>query len=280
MVSKNQEEQIIKETKALVKLFITTNASDIELSKMTGISSSTVGRRLTNKERIFKSFPDNGEKVYAVITSKRKSNLKQGKLLGGQISMLNSVGNNLEKLPKLKLAALSKSKEKQIRILIHMALTFRVKLKLLADLFQTDEQELLEKINLVSNESINKALDYLFNYDDYNQELSLANLIDFYSRFIMARQKKDKEEQKRLINEIDDSKVKIVLKSSHNLNKMSNEDIKVFLDYQFKYGLSSQDTARTLNFEINEYNEKIKEVLNVDDKLNKRFKLLMEYNKE
>ena len=276
MVSKNQEEQILKETKALVKLFITTNASDIELSKMTGISSSTVGRRLTNEKRILTAFPDNGEKVYAVITSKRKSNLKQGKLLGGQISMLNNANvSSLEKLPKLKLAALSKSKDKQIRILIHMVLTFRVKLKLLSRLFQFEEQELLNDIHNVSNDSINKALDYLFNYDEFNQEIALANLIDFYSRFIMARQRKDKNAQKRLINEIDDYKVKLVLK---NLASMDKIDFKSFLDYQFKYGLTLEETAKTLKIDSNIYENKIKEILAERKELKTRYELLEKFN--
>ena len=71
------DEKMIKETRQLVNLFLRTNKSDIELSRMTGISSSTVGRRLTNEFGILKAFPERGAEIYELIKENRQKNLQR-----------------------------------------------------------------------------------------------------------------------------------------------------------------------------------------------------------
>ena len=71
MRSKKQEEEMKVKILFLSKLFLESNYSDIELSNITGISSSSVGRYLTSdlaKEVL-------GSDIYNEISKKRQENL-------------------------------------------------------------------------------------------------------------------------------------------------------------------------------------------------------------
>ena len=158
MVSKEQEEQIIKETRQIVKVFLLTKASDVELAKKFNISSSTIGRRLTNEARILKAFPDNGEKVYDVVKRLRKANSAAGKILGAETSKMMHGSDDVKQ--KLNLSALAREEGKQYGMLRHIILTFRPKLSLVSELFQIDEKELYD--NLIKYCSQNKdVFDYV-----------------------------------------------------------------------------------------------------------------------
>ena len=135
----NKKEQVLRETKLLVRLFLKTNASDEELSKMTGISSSTVGRRLTNRDIILSCFPANGERLFEIVREKRKYNRERGKVIGNQTSVLN----NFNGTPKLRLDVIYKDERKQLKFLSHLVLTFRAKLPLISELFGFEERKFL-----------------------------------------------------------------------------------------------------------------------------------------
>lgn len=281
MVSKTDEERIIAETKQIVRLFLDTNLSDIEISKMTGFSSSTVGRRLTNKNRILKAFPEDGENIYQSIVQKRSENAKQGKLLGGQVSMLNygvntQSGEQLS-LPKLRLEIFSKNEEKQIKFLIHIALTFRVKLPILSQLFQIGEKELLELILKYSGGSY-KSILYLFYHDSSDQTIALNNLIVFYRNLVNAIKNKDLEMQKIIISQIDDSKARDLIKNKNLGDRLSLESIKTILRYQLKYALTQNVVADI--FEINQrnYRRRLDALLQQNQELSMQFYLLSSFN--
>lgn len=80
MRSKKQEEEMKVKILFLSKLFLESNYSDIELSNITGISSSSVGRYLTSD--LAKEVLD--EKTYNDISKKRQENLYNAKIKGGQ----------------------------------------------------------------------------------------------------------------------------------------------------------------------------------------------------
>ena len=80
MRSKKQEEEMKVKILFLSKLFLESNYSDIELSNITGISSSSVGRYLTSD--LAKEILD--EKTYNDISKKRQENLYNAKIKGGQ----------------------------------------------------------------------------------------------------------------------------------------------------------------------------------------------------
>ena len=131
VVSEKQQEYILAETRYLVEYFLNTNKSDIEISKATGISSSTVGRRLTNKQRIVEAFPEDGLGKYNKVMERRKANLARAKIIGGQTSRLNnSIINGKSKdfsgTTKLSLDILYPNEEQQWEFLMHIALCFRL----------------------------------------------------------------------------------------------------------------------------------------------------------
>ena len=118
----DKQKEIMEETVMLVNLFLETNESDILLGERTGISSSTVGRRLTNRDTILKCFPDNGERLYEIIKEKRKNNLQRGKIIGSQASKLNNL-EFMNDTPKLRLDVLYRDERKQTWLLSQLALT-------------------------------------------------------------------------------------------------------------------------------------------------------------
>ncbi len=81
MRSKSQEEEMKVKILLLSKLFLESNYSDIELSNITGISSSSVGRYLTSPL----AMEVLGHDVFNVIAQKRRENLYNAKIKGGQI---------------------------------------------------------------------------------------------------------------------------------------------------------------------------------------------------
>ena len=274
VTSNTQEEQIIKQIKLLVTLFLKYNESDIELSERTGISSSTVGRRLTDKERILKAFPDNGEKLYNVIAKKRKENKYNGKVMGGQISMLNHSENNDN--TKLRIDLIYNDEERQIRLLKHMALTYRVKLPLLAELFGIDENTLLDKLLEVSGESYNSLM-YLFYHDFSDQEIARRDLISFYQLLLVAKKRKDTTTQNLLIRKVSDYHMQEVIKKHEEGKAYTDNEIETILKYQLKYALSSSQIAKMIGIRGNSYNERVLKLIELSPELKEQYDVLANY---
>lgn len=87
MRSKEQDERIKAKVLFLGKLFLTNpNLSDKELSEISGISSTSVGRYLTSED----AREVLGEKTFNFIKEKRKENLYKAKVKGGQTFASNN----------------------------------------------------------------------------------------------------------------------------------------------------------------------------------------------
>lgn len=260
MVSSEQKLKIVKETKLLVELFLKTKHSDTELAKITGISSSTVGRRLTNKERIAEAFTRNGEEIYKTVMSLRKKNLLRGKIIGGQASMLNNVYTNKEgdfiENTKLRLDIIYDDLKMQMKFLFHLALTFKAKPELLASLFQIDEKEILTQLILVSGKAYSSLL-YLLYHDNTNQEVARNNIITFYKDLLNAIRKRDVVTKKDLIESITDNKVSKILKKDIDINNMTDEEIFSILNYQLKYSLDITNLVNTLKINGLTYQKRV-----------------------
>lgn len=275
MVNTKKEQKILDETILLVKMFLETNLSDIELSNRTHISSSTVGRRLTNKDVILKCFPNNGEKIYELIRQMRKSNLKRAKELGSFTSMVN----NNENITKLRLDAVYKDKLDQVKFLSHLALYFRAKLPLLSNLFNISEKELLNDL-IVNDNGCYESLLYLFYQDNFDQELAKSRIIEYYKELINAISKKDIEMHSYLINLIGDSKV-IDFKLNHKSSSISNEDAINLLMYQLKYSLSNNKMKEKFELDITNYKNMIEKIIKNNEELKERYaSLVFFYEKE
>lgn len=278
MIVENKKEQVMRETKLLVNLFLKTNASDTELSKMTKISSSTVGRRLTNKEVILMCFPEKGERIYEIIKEKRQYHSQIGRIIGNQLSTLNNATlyNNS---PKLRLDVIYNDYNKQMQFLTHLILHFRIQLPLLCELFGYEQNKILDEL-LRFNKDITLSLEYLFFKDNYNQELAKREVIDYYRILIDAIKNKDIATKNVLIREISDYKIK-VFKDRHNFGDIkSDQDILILLNHQLKYALSNSKLAEKYNFNITQYIRRVRNITSNIPELNKRFEELTDYYKE
>ena len=282
MTSREQDIKIIEETKMLVDLFLKTNASDIELSKKTGISSSTVGRRLTNKDYILKAFPTNGEILFEKIKLKRQENLLKGKALGGQTTLLNHVFTKDEERKvtgstKLKLDVIFPKEENQNRFLVHISLYFHLHLDTLSLLFQIDEKELFDKLNKISPSSY-KSFEYLFKMDDTNQDIARENFLNYYRELINAMRERNLEEKKRLINEVCDKKV-LDFRNNHKPgDTILEEDIIALFNYQMKYALSNESIGYMFNIHNKNYAKRINAYLFDKPELKRSYEHVVDYN--
>lgn len=284
MRSVSQEEKIIRETKELVELFLQTNASDIELSKMTGISSSTVGRRLTNVQNISKAFPLNGLELSRQIKTKRQENLLHGKALGGQTTLINHVylqqeDGKFNGATKLRLDILAKDENTIYRILMHAALTFRLHPDTLSEMFQIDEKELYEKLLNVSGNCYD-AMMFLFYHDGRSQSKAKSDFLDFYRALLNAIRNKDIDEKKRVIGMVSDARASEFKKRNRiDGEKISDEEIYVLIKYQVKYALNGEIMARIFNINRTTYVSRVSKILDSDEELKELYLYLVDYNK-
>lgn len=261
-------DKLKEETIFLVNLFLQTNKSDQQLSLLTNLSRSTIGRRLTNEKVIKECFPDNPE-IYDLIRNKRQENLKKAKILGGQSSLLN---NN-----HLKLDILYSDEEKQYKFLAQLALTYRTKLDLLSDLFQIDEEILLNNL-LKYNSNLSNSLNYLFNRESYIEDIAKYNTVLFYKNLVNALLKKDNNYFNKVINEISDKDIQEFLNKPKDI--LNNKDILMLLKYQLKYSLSNKTMSNIFNIDELIYTNLLKNILNHNIELNNRYNELINNLKE
>ncbi|MBQ7031823.1 MAG: hypothetical protein IJN13_05650 [Bacilli bacterium] len=277
MVSREQEAKMLEETRLLVDLFLKTQESDIDLEKRTGISSSTVGRRLTNKKRIIQVYGYKiGEEIYNQVMGIRKNNLQKGKKIGGQKSMLNNVyvkdeNGKFSGSTKLRVDVIYDDELLQKHFLFHLALTFKAKPKTIADLFQIDEKKLLEDLIGVSMGGYNSLLNLIY-HDNSDQELVKQNIISYYRELLYAISKKDNEEKIRLINMVSDEKASLVKKSLEdgtvNTASLTDEDVEVLFRYQIKYALSVTEVANTFGLDAKIYEMRISSLKALEEEKN------------
>lgn len=277
MVSKERKEKMIAETKLLVELFLENKASDIELAKMTGISSSTVGRRLTNRENICLAFPENGPEIFNKVGELRQENLRMAKIIGGQASMHNRtyIKDEMGKFQgstHLRLDIFYPSIKEQIQLLMHIALTFRAKLPLLAELFHIEEKELLNLLMTHCGSAYNSLL-YLFYHDSSDQEVAKQNIITFYRDFLDAKRSKNIHSTNEVVRKVTDYEASNIIK-----NGLVAENMEIIIRYQLKYALSIGDVVSTFNISENDYRKGIKSLLEIYPELKQRYEELSDYN--
>ncbi len=270
--------QILRETKMLVELFLSTNESDISLANRTGFSSSTIGRRLTNKSVILQAFPENGEEIYQKVMEQRRENLLRGKLIGSQVSQMNYSMNDL---PRLSLIIFGLSKENQLKLLMHLALTFRVKIGLLASLFRIDENELLNNLLDYSKnkDGLRGALRYLTTQDRTDQNLAMQRLVNFYYEYINAIRGKNNLSKEEVMRTVTDEDAQKLANEKHEFrNKISEKEIKIMLNYHLKYALKLNQTANIFNVPFETLSKTFDKFVTNDAELSQRYEDLLNYN--
>lgn len=247
-----KEAIVICQTKLLIDLFLKTNSSDIELSKMTGISASTIGRRLINEQVYRICFGNNYLETYERVRKNRQDNLQKGKEIGGQTTFLNhgylknQDGEFNGPIPKLRLDYLIEgTKLSEENFLRRIALHFRLQPATLAKLFQIDEKSILDSWSDKSGFAY-KSLLYLITMDTTNQMLAQELFMSFYIDALNARKNKNVKRLVELLNIILDKKALELMKREPH-SKINDEAIGTMISYQLKYALSTSSTAKLFN---------------------------------
>lgn len=280
MKSAEQTEKIIRETKELVELFLKTNASDLELCKMTNISSSTVGRRLTNKENILIAFPEGGVEIFELVSKKRQENLAKGKALGGQTTLLNHIytldeNGKFTGCSKIRLDVIFNQKENQDKFFIHLILYFRLHLDTIQELFQFTDEKLNNLLNLTGR--FHYALNFLFEHDTKNQRIAKENFIAYYRELINAVRLKDIDKKKRLINLVTDAKAVEIKNNRKSGEVLSNDELETLIRYQIKYALAAKDMSVTFNVSRAHYNKIVINFLDNNKELKSDYESMADY---
>lgn len=240
-ILKTETEAQFRKYRVIVNFFMEDNMSINEISKRTGDSIDSVQRTLSNKRIILLLFPENGEQIYNNI---------QEKVVKEKLKVYNL---DVSEIPKLRIDIFSKNPEMQIKLLYHMALTFRVKLPILAALFQIDEFWLRRKFFAEQSIILDSGIEYLENGDITNQNIAMSNLINYYRRYVNAIVKKDDSARKELIESITDIKaVEMIKRNRESGDLISQEEIETMFAFRMKYALSTQKVASI--FSVNRSN--------------------------
>ncbi len=303
MKTSNYDETVIKETIILVKLFLKYNLSDAALAEATNMSSSTIQRRLTNKENIIKAFDvyvmDNfendsnlsyGEYIFELVQKKRKENLQEAKRKGGLESQKNNAyiksldgefsGNkqiiNLQYLYNNPKKSEDEQKKMQYTYLMHIMLYFRLRYQSLAELLNVDVETLKKNMTRYNN----NAYVCLFQMDNTffasNQKKAQADVMEYYNELKNAKKENNKEMLKTLLHQVDDSmyrlvkdnykkKLQYVGKTNTRAISLSDEEILIILKFQLKYSLSTLTVAEDMGLNRNTLGKRYKNLFSKTD---------------
>ena len=291
MKSIEQQMKIDKETLILVNLFLKTGYSDIELSSKTGISSSTVGRRLVNEENIttvfnkeeneIKGIKNNsdltyGEYIFNLVRKKRKENLLNGRKKGGEMSIekhgfIKDLDGKYVNITKIDLNKMFVNPEKQYKFLCLMILTYRVKPKTIKSLLDIPAKE-IEKNLFLYNKEYNEALEYLIKKDQTDQELALHNFKQSYVYLTIALKKNDKNKIHELVGLLNDDNIMARVKDVRKDLTVMKELIK----YQIKYALSVSQMSKLTKMSEKDYISNVKLYLLNDKKMQEDYLILLQ----
>ena len=261
MLSKYEDRmhiRLVDNAKIVLKYFLKYKFTPLEIAKYTGVSEETVINILNDPILIQEIYPDNLN-----IISK--------------IAEILAYQNRIVKLCFLPMVLDLFKEEDKWHFLAMLILTFRLHLSELADDLKMDEEELyatLEKYN----PNLKKAFAYLFNGDNYPQDIANIRLISFISEYYTAYQKKDEERLNELNDFINDGEYKEILKTYHQ-EQLNNEQIVILVNYQIKYGLRIEDLVKPLNVSKTKYLDPVKFFITDKEDLQKGLANLSYYNK-
>ncbi len=283
-------QKAINEFLLLLDLFLKTNASDKELSEKTGISSSTVGRRLVDEELMGMAFPSKSDEeiheMYLKIKELRQRNLAQAKVLGGQNSILNNVflKDEIGKFSgssKLNLQIFSKNKDYQNKILWHIAHTFSLHPDTLGHLFGMDSSK-IRQILIETRPEFTRAHEFLCQYDITNQEIAKKEFIDFYYQFLTAVKNNDARHKKELLNYLTDADYITLKKQRVGVNPydITINELKTMLRHHLKYALTYRSIETYYGINRYAYRSFLEKYLKEENNetLKQRYNALSSYN--
>lgn len=178
-------------------------------------------------------------------------------------------------IQKFRLSTFYKTEDKQYIFLRRLALTFRVQLPLLSEIFQIPENELYQKI-IDYNFTYDLSLKYLFNFDMPNQGDARNGIIVYLNELLAAAKNKDVEMQKRLLAIITDAHMTQIIAKSKT-QALNIDDYVHVMEYQIKHALSMRKTAALINMHPATYPGYVKKVFEVAPHLQEGYDKVSEF---
>lgn len=260
MLSKYEDRihyRLVEDAKIVLKYFLEYKFTPLEIAKYTGMPEETVINILNNPILIQEIYPDNLN-----IISK--------------IDEILAYQNRIVKLCFLPMVLDLFQEEDKWHFLAMLILTFRLHLSELADVLKIDEEELyttLEKYN----PNLKRAFAYLFNGDNYPQDIANIRLISFISEYYTAYQNKDKDRLHKLTDFINDEEYYAFIKNYHQ-EQLTTEQLVILINHQIKYGLKIEDLVKPLNVSKTKYLDPVKFYITDKEDLQKGLANLSSYN--
>ena len=240
MLSKYEDRvhiRLVEDANIVLKYFLTYKFTPFEIAKYTGITEKRVINILNDPILIQEIYPDNLNII-------------------SEIAEILAYQNRIVKLCFLPMILDLFKEEDKWHFLAMLILTFRLHLSELADDLKMDEEELyttLEKYN----PNLKRAFAYLFNGDNYPQDIANIRLISFISEYYTAYQKKDEERLNELNNFINDEEYNELVKN-YQKEQLTTEQLVILINHQIKYGLKIDDLVKPLNVSRTKYLDPVK----------------------
>lgn len=255
----NYEERINKRlqenAKIVLKYFLKYKLTPFEIAKFTGIPEEIVINILHDNALIQDVMPNCIISDIENILAYQSRNIK--------LCFLPVVLN------------LFSGKEKW-QFLAMLILTFRLHLPELSEILRIDAEELYQTLEKY-NPHLQKALQYLFTFDNYPQDVANQRLINYISEYYEAYQHKDKARIKELLMYINDADYVELLLDYHQ-EILNNDQLLILLNHQIKYALRVFDVVEPLNISKTKYADPVKFFIADKIDLQKELINLAKYN--
>ncbi len=259
-----------KEYRLLVPLFLNNHYNYSKISEITGLSTSTIQRRLSDRNKIIYYFD---ESTYSKIERIRRENKEDGKKMGHQIASLN---RNVE-TPKT-LDIFFKKESTKLTFLIHMMLTFKAKIDVVCSVFGGNPDSLSETI--MNDDRYRDAFKF-WNYTDVvNQDLAKEQMVNFYNEMLLAKKHNDLNKLHDLINSVTDHDAKELQARIKNrdLGHISDDDFRIMVLYHLKHACYSSDIEFLFNINRAHYNKRAVKYLENYPELKAQYDALSEFH--
>lgn len=214
-------------------------ASDAFLAKKCGVNEEFVTKLLQGNDQ---------EKLGYVLFSKEiMEHIKEIRLQrhekNRQHLKINVTNNNgLSHDDKVKISEINREMSFWFRIIF----SFRLTLKEFGEIVQFSNLEALSKILYQSAANLNNyyvnALNYLFSSSSIGKDNERIKKVQEYLAKLQKTRENNPMEYKKLLEQINDQEYKNLVKK-HSVNKaesLSDEDIRVVLEYRLKYALPTR----------------------------------------
>lgn len=233
----------------VVYCILNKNVADTKIMKLTGLTYREVLKILNDKKGFELAFRDNGQ-TYELIQKIRYNNSLKFLDETNENSINNLLGHHFHYL--------AKSDKDKIIFLISLALTYRLNLEALTLLTNENEQKLYLKIAAYTSDKplLTSAIKYLFEYEDIDIQKNLMEAVLYLNNLEKAYRLQDVDLYKELLFFVGDTGIKELKEKRQNKEDelMTPSEYEMLLNYQMKYGLTTEYICHSFNVKRKNYN--------------------------